>query len=218
MEPNYFTVISPLPEHYDACELYVRNSFCPRNTISTKELGKEGSHPHLNILHHSKIKSTDKVTRAIKRKLTKLVPDSPNLVMTKKITNFQHVLDYITKEQGFTWILVDENTKASQETRNSQKLQEFQQIRWKRVINAIEFPSFALWYIKYESKSNSGVYMITPDLIQELTKDGYYVGHLLRKMKDLAFIFECLVTPQGDIKTRIGQAYYDKTFNLQIDD
>lgn len=211
MEPNYFTVISPLQEHYDVCEKYVKDKFV--DSITTKELGKNGTHPHLNIIYESDVKETDKLTRRIKRHLMKLkVPNHKNLVVTKRITDFQSLLDYVTKESDFTWIFVDDETKAKQELRNKQKSQEFTPTRWKRVINAIEFPHFAVWFINHHQNYNLCQHYINQTHIQAMLKEGYYVGHLLRKLKDLSFVYKCITEDFNQNGVTKNIDFIEKTF------
>jgi hypothetical protein len=216
MDPNYYTVISPQSEEVTDVQKYI-DSIKGVAFVITKESGKQGTHDHWNIIWYRKYKDTDKVTRAVKNDLKKHgVTNHPNLVKTKRITNFQHLLDYVTKESDFVWEVVPDDIKEKQDKRNKIKRKTVKIKPWKQTIQFKDFPHFAVWYLQEKPECDNGNDM---EIFYSMIKDGFNVVHLQPRMKQLMFAVRCLQcdTFHEVLEKYVGSEFYDKNFNLKYE-
>lgn len=195
-----YTVISPKVEYYKLYEDFIKSYTEVKIELCIKEYGKNGDHPHLNIIwdkdHDIR---TDKFTAKLKRHMKDL-PDieQPVLIRTQKITSYQNLIGgYLQKENNFE-VLIDSKTfdidKLKTEKKESFKLA----IKWNGIMSYTDAPLHVLKYcednqIDYVedyctmngtliSKESGG----TKLLLGRISKQHFIsVAHLMRKSEEI---------------------------------
>lgn len=98
----YYVVISPPLEMFEE----LKNVFTPlfkKYLLVIEEKGKNGDHPHLNIILDKDTGRTDAVSRSFKLKIkNKLNYESRNLIRAKQVHDLTFLIGgYLQKEEGF---------------------------------------------------------------------------------------------------------------------
>lgn len=196
----YYTVVSSSNEYYDAIEKLILEKI-PADII-IKEYGKNGTHPHLNIVWNSNIKRTCDVNRKVYSILdTAKIPRSLNLVRTKTITNLSTLLVYMTKEANYE-ILKDSKKYDLNEMLKEQKIEKFRETYWIQILGFIESPYVILKYCeKYNIPLAYPIGLETIKVVfRHMTKIGKIcVIHLYRREEDIIRCINDILSPNDEI-------------------
>lgn len=100
-----YSVISPKESEYNEIEQWLLSYKKVSYDLIIKEHGKDGDHPHLNIIWTDVDQRTDDFTRKLKTAMTRAkvqYTKSPNLIRSKKITNVVQLIGgYLQKEDNY---------------------------------------------------------------------------------------------------------------------
>jgi len=192
---HYFTIISPVLENYQLCEDYIKENF--KESIVTQQLC-DNEYIHLNIIFKSDLKTAYNVTRKITNDLIKKqVSNCKNIIITKRVENYRSVIENITKG-NFAWIFVDNNTISIYNAIIREKNEYYNSKEWEKIFDECSFSHFAIWFIDHHPQYNLPKTYIDISHLHAMIQEGYYVSHLIRKIKCLSFTHKCLTRKPGD--------------------
>lgn len=194
---TYYSVISPRPELYLECEDMIKDNFTNNISLLIKENGKNGDHPHLNIIWEFNISRTNDVNQKIHRLLEKKYPQiasSSHLIQTKNITNLEMLIGgYLQKEDHYEVLL---NTKYDLKTMKQKSLKfNYNKTKWDSVPICINFPYIYIQYCKDYNIPISEKALQFDYVLHHMTKIGNIcVLHLLRREEEIIRILIYLLT------------------------